>query len=146
MTSWQKVFREGLAPSLPTAGLLALREALRTDDPTLIQGATTQPPPLQVTADWPCEAACATSYPFWKDGASTVGEIEEAFAKTCYEADQRLGDYAVARFFLNWFDDTPREEMRRELLPEVEAELLRREVAPSTPSPLQGDTAKEIAL
>jgi hypothetical protein len=44
--SWRRVFREGLEPVVSTPGLLALRQALLTDDPRLIQGATTTPPPL----------------------------------------------------------------------------------------------------
>ena len=32
---------------------------------------------------------------------------------------ERLGEPAACRWFLNWFDDTPRDQMRRELLAEV---------------------------
>jgi hypothetical protein len=32
----------------------------------------------------------------------------------------------TCRFFLNWFDDTPREQMRHQLLAEVDRELNRR--------------------
>ena len=72
--------------------------------------------------DWPVEAACALGYCGWQgDGLETVGEVEEFFARACFEADQRLGEPAACRWFLNWFDDTPRDEMRRELLAEVNA-------------------------
>ena len=54
---------------------------------------------------------------------ATVGQCEEFFAKCCFEADQSLGEPAACRHFLNWFDDTPRDEMRRELLAEVELTL-----------------------
>jgi hypothetical protein len=60
------------------------------------------------------------------EGKSTVGEAEQFFAEMCFKADQRIGEVAACRWFLNWFDDTPRDEMRRELLVEVEAELLNR--------------------
>ena len=39
--SWRMVWREGFAPVLSTAGLLALREALLSDDARLSQGSTT---------------------------------------------------------------------------------------------------------
>jgi hypothetical protein len=44
LESWRRVFREGLEPVVSTPGLLALRQALLTDDPRLIQGATTTRP------------------------------------------------------------------------------------------------------
>ena len=53
----------------------------------------------------------------------TVGEVEETFARVCFEADQRLGEPAAVRYFLNWYDDTPRDEMRKQLLAEVERAL-----------------------
>lgn len=119
--SWRKVWREGFAPLLSESALLALRDALTKDDKTLIQGATTTPPPLMCVQDWPVEAACALGLCGWKgENLETVGQVEEYFARMCFEADQRLGEPAVCRWFLNWFDDTPRDEMRRELLGEVQ--------------------------
>ncbi|MCX7664984.1 MAG: hypothetical protein N2112_05510 [Gemmataceae bacterium] len=128
MESWRTVWREGFAPSLSTAGLEALREALINHSEELSQGSTTTPPPLMCVQDWPVEAACAVGYCGWRgEGLETVGEVEEYFARCCFEADQRLGEPAACRWFLNWFDDTPREEMCAELLSEVELELERRQ-------------------
>ncbi len=128
MESWRLVWREGFAPVLSTTSLMALREALISDDARLSQGSTTTPPPLMCVHDWPVEAACALGYCGWQgDGLETVGEVEEFFARTCYEADVRLGEPAACRWFLNWFDDTPRHEMRCELLDEVELILSERE-------------------
>jgi hypothetical protein len=125
--SWRKVWREGLAPQLSTAGLEALRRALVNDDSRLIQGATTSPPPLHSLQEWPVEAACGLSYCGWQgEGLETVAEVEEFFARICCEADQVLGEPAATRWFLNWFDDTPRDEMRSLLLGEVDATLARR--------------------
>jgi hypothetical protein len=127
MESWRKVWREGLAPQISTAGLDALRRALLNDDARLLQGATTSPPPLQCVQDWPVEAACGLGYCGWQgDRLETVAEVEEYFAKACFEADQRLGEPAGCRWFLNWFDETPREEMRRSLLAEVNRTLAQR--------------------
>jgi hypothetical protein len=124
MERWREVWRDGFAGVLPTDALEALAVALRDDDPKLTQGSTTTPPPLMCVQDWPVEAACALGYCGWQgEDLETVGQVEEFFARLCFEADQRLGEPAACRWFLNWFDDTPRGEMRRELLAEVELTL-----------------------
>ena len=145
MELWRETWRNGFVPVLSTANLEALREALQTDDQRLTQGSTTTPPPLMCVQDWPCEAGCAFGFmgamenggfadekPTGKctnPNAATVGETEEWFARKCFHADQRIGEPAACRHFLDWFDDTPRGEMRRELLAEVELALAgRREV------------------
>lgn len=128
MESWRIVWRNGFAPCLSTPGLNALAVALRVDDKRLTQGSTTTPPPLMCVQDWPVEAACALGFCGWKgDHLETVGEVEEHFAKCCYDADQLLGERAACQWFLDWFDDTPRDQMRRELLEEVEKTLSERE-------------------
>jgi hypothetical protein len=124
MESWRKVWRDGLVPLLSTSGLESLRRALADDDARLIQGSTTTPPPLASLQDWPVEAACVLGYCGWQgEGLETVAEVEEFFAGMCFEIDQRLGEPAGCRWFLNWFDETPREEMRGELLAEVNRAL-----------------------
>ena len=73
------------------------------------------------------EAACALGFCGWQgDELESVGQVEEFFARACFEADQRLGEPAACRWFLNWFDDTPRDHMRRDLLNEVELALAQR--------------------
>ncbi len=127
MESWRMVWRDGVAPVLGTAGLEALRKALLSDDQRLLQGSTTAPPPLQCVQEWPVEGACGISYCGWQgEGLETVGEVEEFFARICFEVDQRLGEPAACRWFLNWYDETPREEMRRELLAEVNRTIAQR--------------------
>ena len=127
MEAWKTVWRDGFAPVLSEPGLKALCAALRQNDPRLTQGATTTPPPLMHVQDWPVEGACALGFCGWQgEGHGTVGEVEEYFAKCCFEADRRLGEPAACRWFLNWFDDTPRSVMVSELLREVERTLARR--------------------
>ena len=141
MEAWRKVWREGLVPLLSTKGLQALKRGLIRDDGRLTQGATTTPPPMQCVLDWPVEGACVVGYCAWQgDGLETVGEVEEVFARTCFEADQRLGEPAAVRYFLNWFDDTPRDDMRRELLAEVSRALAERFV-PGVPDAVRTDEA-----
>jgi hypothetical protein len=132
MDSWRKVWRDGLAPLISTAGLEALRAALSSDDARLLQGATTTPPPLQCVQDWPVEAACVLGYCGWQgEGLQSVAEVEDYFARLCFEVDQRLGEPAACRWFLNWFDETPRDEMRSLLLPEVTRTLAQRRAVPA---------------
>ncbi len=156
MESWRITWRDGFATVLPTRGLQALRDALKNDDPRLSQGSTTTPPPLLSVADWPCEAACFIGFcgamenggfactaeeeraskgarPYTNKDAATIGEVEQFFAKACFDCDQRMGKPAACRWWLNWWDDTPRDEAIRELLSEVERTLAERaESAPST--------------
>ncbi len=130
MEGWQKVWREGVTPLLSTTALEALRQALMHDDARLLQGATTSPPPLQCVQDWPVEAACALGFCGWQgEKLETVAEVEEYFARMCFEIDQRLGEPAACRWFLNWFDETPREQMREQLLTEVNRSLAQRRSA-----------------
>ena len=125
---WKHVFCCGVAPHLSVVCLETLRVALREDDPALIQGATSLPVSFEANKNRDVEAACVLGYCGWKgSGLKTVGEVEEFFAQICYDCDQSIGEPAACRHFLNWFDDTPRDQMRRLLLEEVESELNRRE-------------------
>jgi hypothetical protein len=120
LTARQKTWREGFAPLMSTRALEALRDALERDDPRLITGTTTSPPPLQAVADWPVEGACPLALSGWQGGQlATVGQVEEYFVRLCHTADERLGEPAACRYLLNWVDDTPRAEMRQALLVEV---------------------------
>src|SRR5262249_49069104 len=75
-------------------------------------------------------AACVVGYCGWQgEGLETVAEVEEFFARVCYETDQVLGEPAACRWFLNWFDETPRDEVRPELLAEVNRTLAQRRAA-----------------
>jgi hypothetical protein len=124
LASWQRVWRLGLAPQLSAAALNALKKGLVNDDVRLIQGATTSPPPLQCVKDWKLEGGCGVCYAAWQgDGLVTVGEVEEYFGHVCFEAGRRLGEEAGVRYFLNWFDETPRAEMRHLLIPEIDLAL-----------------------
>jgi hypothetical protein len=129
MMTWQHAWRNGIAPQLSTAGLEALRTALESNDPRLLQGACTMPPPLQCVQDWPCEAACPIGYccAFEERTPRMIWEVEEHFARVCHDADKRLGEPAACRWFLNWWDNTPPEESRPALLAEVRRELFDRE-------------------
>lgn len=131
---WQAAWRT-LAAELPTRGLQALAEALRTDDPALVQGKTVLmkltdgtlffPCMVEPVRHEPCAGGCAAGYAIWKGGevAPTVGEVYSEFASLTVRNDP------AARSFVGWFDATPRPEMRTRLLPEVERVLAERSAA-----------------
>lgn len=125
--TWQQVWREGIAPQFDRSQLLALRDALRADDVRLLQGATTEPPPLLCVQDWECKGGCVISYAGVQTlggfGTATVGAAEQFFAEACHECGQLIGVPAAERHFLNWWDDTPRAQAVPELLAEVERAL-----------------------
>jgi hypothetical protein len=128
-----RAWRDGIAPTLSTAGLKALQKAVDEDDSRLIQGVTTSPPPLQCVQDWPVESACAVAFAGWQgDGLNTVGEVEDFFARVCHIADTRLGEPAAVRHFLNVYDSLDRDMMRKVLLVEVELELAKRRQSDAT--------------
>lgn len=126
MEAWQKVFHDGLVPLLTTEQLEVLREGILKDDPRLGQGFTTEPPPLRCVEEWSVEKTDLIGYCGWFTGLTTVGEIEEFFARTCFEIDQKVGEPAGCRWLLNWYDETPREEMRVKLLVELDLALSKR--------------------
>jgi hypothetical protein len=121
-------FREGFVPLLSTKGLEALASALQRNDPRLIQGKTIDPPCLAFTEKESVEGAWAAM-----DGqrlySFAVAELDWQFAKLCLDAGERLGDPAACRYLMNWIDDTPREEMRSQLLGEVVIALTARGTA-----------------
>ncbi|HEY1189547.1 MAG TPA: hypothetical protein VGE74_18015 [Gemmata sp.] len=130
MESWRLYWRKALAAVLPTTGIESLRDALRSDNPCLVQGSTTVPAPLIATRDERVCGACAIAFCGWQgDALETVGAVEEFFSRICWEGDQAFGEPAGCRKFLDWFDDTPRDEVRRELFAEVERTLAERSVA-----------------
>ncbi len=120
---WQIAFRQGIAPLLPAAGLLALRDALRDDDPALIQGGSFLPFDAPETV----VAACAMALPLWRDGCPRVGDLDVRLADMMYTADRAMPGATLA--FVQFFDCGPRDVVWAALLPEVEAELVRRAVA-----------------
>jgi hypothetical protein len=135
--AWRTVFRVGVELKrddgsylLPTRGLEALARALEEDSPQLLQGATTTPPPLKSVEDWPCEGACGLAFIGWQgNDLKTVIEVEEFFTRTCSLVDAAAAEPATCRWFLNAYDDWSRDEMRANLLPEVQLALAGREGA-----------------
>jgi hypothetical protein len=101
---------------------------LADDDPALLQGLMTMPPPLEILGDWQVEGADLLAYPAWQArGLVTVKEVEECAWALCSAIDARLGEGAVKEL-LAWYDATPRVDVLAVLLGEVEQELMMRMV------------------
>jgi hypothetical protein len=128
--AWQRVFRLGILPDVSTKALHAFRQALIEDSPLLIQGSTTSPPALHCVTDWTVEGACGLCW-LTTDGDKpdvfTVGQLERLFMDAAWECYKRLGEPGAIRYWLNWFDDAPRGEMRAALLAEIDRAIAERE-------------------
>lgn len=129
----KKAWRDGIAPALSVAELEALRDALRRDDPALVQGVTALSPAGIPGA---CIGCCALAYPGWSRSDYRVrSDAMDAFDETTIRAKARLGTSddpsgsARLSSWLTWYDAAPRAEMRRELLSEIEPEIERRKAA-----------------
>lgn len=124
MEKWRRVWRLGIAPQLSRSALLSLYTALRRDDPRLLQGVVTAPPPLEANGRCAVVGGCAIGLCGWLgEGRRSVEAVEEYFHRVCEAADAALEEPAACRLFFNWFDEAPRDEMRRELLAEVSRAL-----------------------
>lgn len=120
MESWRHVWRNGVAPLLSDRALRALKTGLEQDDKTILQGSTTDPPPMFVCINDEVACACPLAYTGWQgEGLVTVGEVNDYFAKLCVEASNLLGDPAGIRWLTNWIDEVARSDMREALLTEV---------------------------
>lgn len=127
MEHWQRIWRQGLAPQLSSRGLEALSQALIRDDPRLMQRFTTNLPAARALRNEKIEAACALGYCAWQgDGLKRLGQVLTYFDRICTSADEAVGELAACNHFLNWFDRTPRSDMRRQLLTEVQRALNQR--------------------
>jgi hypothetical protein len=139
LESWRKVFREGIVPQVSVAGLQNLAQALERDDPRLLQGVTSNPPALACMANDPVEGCCAWCFLLLdhkRPYQVSVGALDQRFAESCFKASQLCGEAGSARYFLNFLDETPRDEMRKLLLVEVLAALVGRQSQPEEQTPL----------
>jgi hypothetical protein len=124
---WQRAWRNGFAPQLDCEALEAVRLGLLRGDACLLQGATSSPPAVEVFFADRLEACCILSFGFWQTGRlSKVADLESHYKQLCVAADDALGEPGACGAFLNWYDQTPREVMRRALLREVNRLLNRR--------------------
>ena len=128
MLQWKQVWRNGISPALTTKELVILQKGLISDDPKLIQGKT-----INIFVEHESEApvrvigACALAYCGWiGSNLETMTDVLQTFNDTCTRIAIHLKTTIGFIPFVKWFDNTPREQMRQELLEEVNIELERR--------------------
>lgn len=129
MTAAIQTWKDGFAVDLCCDQLVILRDALARGELRLLQGQSTEPQPLRGNLDRSILAADAVVYPHWRytfGVVETVGAASEVFAACCFNADQYLGEPAACRAFLNFWDDTPREEAFAALLAAVQEVIAER--------------------
>jgi hypothetical protein len=146
MESWRKAWREGFMPQYSVGALTAFRTALGANDRGLLmQGGTCDPFDLQHGTNAPCKRACGIGFCGWMELAIAggeyrarsgpnpvrVAEVEESFANACFEADRRLGEPVGCRWFLNWWDEAPWEQVRTVMLAELADNLQQRAGGPT---------------
>jgi hypothetical protein len=129
MEKWRSIWRRAFVPQLSRQQLEALQWALIHDDQRLLQGTTCFPPSHieEMRAD-AVEGACALSFCGWQgSNIKTVGELDQFFQTLCDNADVILKEAGACRYWINWADDTPRDQFRREMILEVASALKSKE-------------------
>ena len=119
MQLWQTQWLE-IQKIFPTKGLVALKAALLSKDPALIDCFFALPENNNnVDAGWsesPCARGCAIGYTIW-NGFDLV---------TCQEVSEKryniLDDWSAMQDFVYWFDQSSPDE-RLELVPLIDEEL-----------------------
>lgn len=130
MEPWRLIFRKGFAPLLSNDSLVALQNGLKHDDPALVQGCVVFPRPMPGFWDLPAAAVGLLGYMGREgEGLFSVFEVSEFHERLMQAAAQKLGQMDAAILFLSWFDKTPRDLMRKNLLQETHLELRKRKTA-----------------
>ncbi len=129
METWRFIFRKGFAPLLSFSALEALKSGIQQDDPALLQGCVVFPKLIPGFWDVPAVATGLLAY-IGKEGEGlfSVAEVTEFHNRLKEAAAQKLGAVNIAQGFIEWFDKTPRQLMRKELLKEVRREIKARKV------------------
>lgn len=124
MESWRQVWRTGIVQQVDSRSLAILWEALKKDDPRIIQGATTVPTPVLQMMDQPVESADVIAFIGWQCfGAAKVAEAEDFWFRVFRESNSKTNCPDSACYFLNWYDSCPRNEMRESLIAEITREI-----------------------
>jgi hypothetical protein len=128
LESWQRNWRMHIAPQLSTSGLNALAQALKNDDPRLLQSET-----FRMNNDRQLSAACVIGFCGWQgDQLQTTADVTDYFRRVSagsYGKETAL-PYSA---FLSWYDHVGRPTMLALLLPEVELVLEARKQALQNP-------------
>jgi hypothetical protein len=125
--AWETVLRDGVFPQLTDTQLAAAERAVRTDDPRLIQKQTVSDG-YRTGEGWLLAAAgCFVGYCGMAGGSCrTVLDVRNYFNEIAARADRMLNERASLRWFLVEYDGWDRDEMRKNMLRVLKAEIARR--------------------
>jgi hypothetical protein len=125
MEGWRKVWRQGIVPLVGEKGLRALQAALRDDDKRLVQGMTIDPQSEWVPSSWEPSGACLIAYCGWQgQNLDSIAKVQRFFDRIVDAASLKLLAWDVeVSDLVEWYDETDRPTMRRELLAEVDRAL-----------------------
>lgn len=140
---WRQSWREGVLPSLSTRALVVLRKAVLENDPRLVQGHTTVPVfehsgPQSDAAE--CRGACPLAYALWQEDdrvsrdnyPMSVGEVQELFDRAMQRycpVEFAPNPAAAQQSFFGWWDEGRPDEVRADLLEELDLALRQRREA-----------------
>lgn len=112
---WKTCWRENVAPNLTTKGLKGLLTALIDCDQNLVKGLIVGKSNKCYSPAAKPVVGCAIGYSMIKSGYRTCLSIHNKYAKL-----RNISDFTF------WFDHTPIEEIRIELVKEVRKTLSKR--------------------
>lgn len=124
MEPWRLAWRD-IAQRLPTHGLYRLWQACETDDTHLVQGTTAISDVTELNGA--CVGGCAIGYAIAMDPLEcgreplAIDTVKDQFG----DIIDAIGN-VTSNDFVDWFDNSKRGEVLKELLAECELELTRR--------------------
>lgn len=149
MEQWRRYFRHGIAPLVENAQLEYVLGILKSDSEKMCQGDTVilrkviaESGLTYYHGDLPPVSGCFVSLIHMSDEKLTANEVDAKFGPFLC----RVGlNHGLSSHFINWFDDSPREEVRRELIAEIELVLDARNPKRSEPAKVASDSECESA-
>jgi hypothetical protein len=130
LSEFEQIWRDGVAPHLPTGGLRALRAALERDDPEIIQGETVFPDIDFDGKGRSVQACCPIAYALL-DAVSLAyidfAELDSWFSSAISLMDHALGTVEGVRVAIETIDSWPRDTMRTVLIRLIDETLAGRE-------------------
>ena len=122
MKKWQKVWLEGVLQQFNEESKQRLKQALQNNDCSVIQEHTATDKLGHFNADAEAQCCCPIAHAVWKPGMR-IKDVESAFYRICHTVDNALltkyedgDDFVTTDDFVNWWDETLREDAVRELL------------------------------
>lgn len=120
----RRVFHEGFVPLLKDEELWVLKGWLTMAPERFKQGYTLYPVPTPAEEPYMMpDCGCLITNIGRINMLKYADELYEYFARMCYNIDQNMGEPSAVRYLLNWYDDSPWEDVKNGSIEELEAAL-----------------------